>query len=42
VEQVLADSAALDASALCERLRQAILAAGVPDDDISVVVIKKN
>lgn len=42
VERVLADSAALGASALCERLRQAILAAGAPDDDISVVVIKKN
>ena len=42
VERVLAESEALGASALCDRLREAILAAGAPDDDSSVVVIKKN
>ena len=42
VERELARSAELGASALCERLRAAILDAGSPDDDISVVVIKKN
>jgi serine phosphatase RsbU (regulator of sigma subunit) len=42
VERLLAESAELGASALCDRLREEILAAGAPDDDLSVVVIKKN
>jgi serine phosphatase RsbU (regulator of sigma subunit) len=41
VERVLAESAPSGAAAICERLRAEILAAGAPDDDISVVVIKK-
>lgn len=42
VERVLGESPSLTANEICERLRGEIVAASPPDDDISVVVIKKH
>jgi len=41
VERMLADSSQVPASGICDRLREALLAAAAPQDDLSVVVIKK-
>ena len=41
VEPLLADSGDASAGEICERLRQALLAEAPPNDDITVVVLKK-
>lgn len=41
VEPLLAECSGLDARTICERLREAICAQAPPDDDITVVVIRK-
>jgi serine phosphatase RsbU (regulator of sigma subunit) len=41
VERLLVESAGEESPQICERLRKLLLAAGKPEDDISVVVIRK-